>query len=231
MRLGVGRLVALIAAIAMLAFVGGCGSLVQGGGQEQQGGSGQQQEQQQGQQGGEDTQQQEQQASGGETTQEQQGGEQGAQAPEDPTLSLSIPSLNKNIENIPTGRGDDEQLLTDNAAIHVFPTGFPWQEGANTYLAGHVEGYPGTPSYKAFEGLRELQNGDEIIITDANGTEYTYEVFEGRVIDPTDTSVLDPVPGRSIVTLQTCEIVEVNPDGTPNYSDTERYIVQGELVS
>ncbi|WP_162924373.1 sortase [Rubrobacter indicoceani] len=219
MHLRTGRFAAALVALVFMVVLGGCGSLVQGGGGDSGGGE---------QQGGGQTEGQ-----GGDQAPEetQQGGEQAAEVPEDPTLSLSIPSINKNIDDIPTGRGDDVQLLIDNAAVHVYPTGFPWQEGANTFLAGHVEGYEGTPSYKAFDGIQQLQNGDEIIVTDANGTDYTYQVYNTEIVQPEDVQILDPVPGQSIVTLQTCEIVELNPDGTPNYSDTERFIVQGELVS
>jgi len=152
-----------------------------------------------------------------------------AEPADDPTLSLSIPKLDKEIEEIPTGRGDDTQLLEENAAVHLLYTGFPWQKVANVYLAGHVEGYEGTPSYKAFEGLKTLENGDEMIVTDANGTEYSYEVYEKKVVRPTDVEVLDRVPGKNIVTLQTCELVNVDENGNPDYSNTERLVVHGEL--
>lgn len=237
MRLGLGKFAAILAVLAFVVALGGCGSLVQGGGGEgDQGSSGQSGEGQseggsaeggsaEGGSAGEASQ------PSGEQSAPQGGDEAAGGVPTDPTLSLTIPSIDKTIEGIPTGRGDDVQLLTDNAAVHVYPTGFPWQEGANTFLAGHVEGYEGTPSYKAFDGIQNMQNGDEIIVTDANGTDYTYEVFNTQITTPEDVQILDPVEGRSIVTLQTCEIVNINPDGTPDYSNTERFIVQGELVS
>ncbi|MDQ3304298.1 MAG: class E sortase [Actinomycetota bacterium] len=152
-----------------------------------------------------------------------------AEVPEDKTLGLTIPKLDKEIEGIPTGRGDDTQLLEDNAAVHLLYTGFPWQRVANVYLAGHVEGYEGTPSYKAFEGLKTLENGDEVIVNDADGKEYVYEIYEKRVVQPTDVEVLDRVPGKNIVTLQTCELVNVDENGNPDYSNTERLVVRGEL--
>lgn len=160
-----------------------------------------------------------------------------AEVPEDTALGLSIPKLDKQFENIPTGRGDDTQLLRDNAAILVeyptvngdFASWYPWERGGNVYLAGHVEGYEGTPSYKAFAGVKTLENGDEIIVTDANGTRYTYGVYEKKVVRPTDVEVLNPVPGKNVVTLQTCEIVNFDENGNPDYSNTERLIVRGEL--
>lgn len=152
-----------------------------------------------------------------------------AKAPADNTLSLSIPKLGKQIDSIPTGRGDDAQLLTNNAAVHLLYTGFPWEKVANVYIAGHVEGYQGTPSYKAFAGLKTLENGDDLVVTDANGQQYTYKVYEKRVVQPTELNVLNPVPGKNIITLQTCEIVNQTPNGAPDYSNTERLIVRGEL--
>lgn len=158
-------------------------------------------------------------------------------APEDKTLGLTIPKLDKDFDNIPTGLGNNTQLLKDNAAVHIrYPTtsgematGWPWQKVANVYLAGHVEGYEGTPSYKAFDGLKTLENGDEIIVSDADGKEYTYEVYETKIVPPTEVEVLNPVPGKNIVTLQTCEIVNVDADGNPDYSNTERFIVRAEI--
>jgi sortase A len=66
-----------------------------------------------------------------------------------------------------------------------------------------------------------LENGDEVILTDANGTRYTYQVFKKVVVAPTDYHVTQPVAGKSVVTLQTCTL--------PDYS--ERLIVQAELTS
>jgi sortase A len=219
------NLVMTLAALALLAALAGCGSFVQTGGgqqesQQRENGSNEQdrqaeQTQQTPTQGNEET--------GG-------GQENSAEVPEDETLGLSIPKLDKNFEDIPTERGDDTQALIDNAAVHLLYTGFPWEEVANVYLAGHVEGYEGTPSYNAFAGLDTLENGDEIVVTDANGKEYTYEVFEKVQVAPTAVEYLDPIPGRNIVTLQTCELVNVLPDGTPDYSNTDRLIVRGELV-
>ncbi len=205
----------LLSAFTLMVALTACNSLVQSGGGGAEGGGNQPEETQQTPtQGNEDT----------------GGGGAAANAPEDETLGLSIPKLDKDFENIPTERGDDTQALTDNAAVHLLYTGFPWEEEANVYLAGHVEGYEGTPSYKAFEGLGTLENGDEIVVTDAEGTEYNYEVFEKVQVAPTAVEYLDPLPGRNIVTLQTCELVNVKPDGTPDYSNTDRLVVRGELV-
>ncbi len=141
--------------------------------------------------------------------------------PEDETLKLTIPKMGR-VEDatIPSTAGDDEQALKDYAAIHLEGTGFPWEEEANVYLAGHRLGYPNTDSFLAFWDLDALENGDEVTVTDADGKDYTYRVFEEFVVGPTDVQVIEPVPGKNILTLQTCTL--------PDYS--QRLIVQAELV-
>ncbi len=144
-----------------------------------------------------------------------------AGAPDDSTMELTIPEMQR-VHEVPVydGPATDEAALHDGA-LHVRETGFPWQTGANVYIAGHRLGFPGTKSYLVFWDLDKLENGDEVILTDADGTRYTYQVFRTFVVDPGDYSVTQPLPGKSIVTLQTCTL--------PDYS--QRLIVQAELTS
>ena len=142
--------------------------------------------------------------------------------PQDKSLAVTVPKMDRVEDStVPDAAGDDEEALGDYAAIHLKGTGFPWQEEANVYLAGHRLGYPNTDSFLAFWDLDELQNGDEVFVEDADGAEYTYRVFDSFVVNPDDTWVTDPVPGRNILTLQTCTL--------PDYS--QRLIVQAELIS
>ena len=142
--------------------------------------------------------------------------------PEDKTLTVTIPKMTR-VENasVPYTSGDDEPALKEHAAIHLEGTGFPWQAEANVYLAGHRIGYPGYSSFLAFYDLDKLENGDEVLVTDANDTTYTYRVFKTFVADPSDLSITEAVPGRNVVTLQTCTL--------PDYA--QRLIVQAELVN
>jgi sortase A len=142
--------------------------------------------------------------------------------PEDKTLTLTIPKMS-HVENasVPYTSGDDEPALKEHAAIHLDGTGFPWQPEANVYLAGHRIGYPGYSSFLAFYDLDKLEKGDEVMVTDANDTTYTYRVFKTFVADPSDLSVTETVPGRNVVTLQTCTL--------PDYA--QRLMVQAELVN
>lgn len=146
--------------------------------------------------------------------------EASAQGPQSKMLKLTVPKMSElDGDEVPTGRGDVEALFKNYAGVHLLGTGFPWEEEANVYIAGHALGYEGTPSWQAFNDLTTLENGDEIILEDADGKEYTYEVFNTIVTEPTDLSVLEPIEGKNIVSLQTCTL--------PDYTD--RVIVQGEL--
>ncbi len=152
-----------------------------------------------------------------------QGNEETTEAagPEDKTLKLTVPAMSR-IENdeIPSTTGDDEAKLKEYAAIHLEGTGFPWQDEANVYIAGHRLGFPNTESWLTFWDMNKVDVGDEVYVTDADGTRYTYKVFKEFTVGPSDTSVTNTEPGRNILTLQTCTL--------PDYS--QRLIVQAELT-
>ncbi len=140
--------------------------------------------------------------------------------PQDKTMKLTVPKMAE-IKNdtIPTGLGTNDALFRDYAGVHLKRTGFPWQETANVYIAGHRIGFPGTNSDMAFYDLEDLQEGDTFYLTDSEGRQYNYEVFKKLVVPPTDLSVLKPIKGKNIVSLQTCTL--------PDYAD--RVIYQAEL--
>jgi sortase A len=142
--------------------------------------------------------------------------------PEDKTLKLTVPEMAR-IKNdtVPYAGGTDEDALRNNAGVHLRGTGFPWQRQANVFIAGHRLGYPGTDSWLAFWDLNKLEIGDEIFVSDSTGRRYVYQVFKDFVVDPKDVSVIRPLKGRNIVTLQTCTL--------PDYS--RRLIVQAERVA
>ena len=145
-----------------------------------------------------------------------------ASGPKDKTLKLTVPKMAQIEEDtVPTVPGTNVQALGNHAAIHLAGTGFPWDEEANVYMAGHRLGYPRTDSFLAFFDLNELEQGDEVYVTDASGTKYTYEVFKEFTVSPTDLSVTDPVSGKNVLTLQTCTL--------PDYS--QRLIIQAELTN
>lgn len=137
--------------------------------------------------------------------------------PEDKTLYLTVPKLG--LENVPVFDSIEEEKLKEST-IHVPATGFPWQDGANVYIAGHRLGYPDTDSFYVFYDLDKLVEGDEVSVEDAAGDEYVYRVTEQKVVPGDNVEVMNAVPGESIITLQTCTL--------PDYVD--RIVVQGELV-
>jgi sortase A len=203
------NLILILAVLAMVVVLGACAALEQSSND-------------QGDQGG-----QAQQETPEKQVAPQQGaqGESGEQAaavepPSNEMMKLTVPKMER-IENdeIPTGLGTDETLFHDYAGVHLKHTGFPWEEEANVYIAGHRLGYEGTDSYLAFWDLNKLEDGDEFYITDSEGRKYTYVVFKKFIATPDNLSVLYPVEGKNIVTLQTCTL--------PDY--TNRLLVRGEL--
>ncbi|QIN81595.1 sortase [Rubrobacter tropicus] len=151
-----------------------------------------------------------------------QGNEETTQAgPQDTTLKLTVPAMSRvEDDEIPSTTGDDEAKLKEYAAIHLEGTGFPWQDEANVYIAGHRLGFPNTESWLTFWDMDKVSVGDEVFVTDAEGTEYTYKVFKEFTVGPSDTSVTNAEPGKNILTLQTCTL--------PDYS--QRLIIQAELT-
>ncbi len=141
-------------------------------------------------------------------------------APKNETLSLTVPKMSR-VKNVPvyTAAADNNAAL-DEGAIHVRGTGFPWDEEANVYIAGHRLGYPNTGSFLVFYDLHRLINRDNVVLRDADGRRYLYKVFNEFVVEPSQTEVTEPAAGKNIVSLQACTL--------PDYS--KRLIIQAELV-
>jgi sortase A len=142
--------------------------------------------------------------------------------PENKMLRMTIPKLAQiRNDTVPYSESDDKNAFHDHAAVHLRGTGQPWDRHANVYIAGHRLGFPGTDSWLAFWDLNALRNGDMIYLRDADGKRYAYEVFKKFIVGPNAVRVTRPLPGRNIVSLQTCTL--------PDYS--ERLIVQAQKVS
>jgi sortase A len=206
------NLILIFAALATVVVLAACGSSGQSGGED----------------GSQDQAQQEQQK---ETPDEQVAPQQGAQEdsgdeqasvepPSNDMMKLTVPKMEQiKDDEIPTGLGTDETLFHDYAGVHIKHTGYPWEEEANVYIAGHRLGYEGTNSHLAFWDLNKLEEGDEFYITDSEGRQYTYVVFRKYVTTPDNLRVLAPLEGKNIVTLQTCTL--------PDYKD--RLLIRAEL--
>lgn len=144
--------------------------------------------------------------------------------PETPTpstndLYLTVPKMGL-YDNYVANGVDDATLY--NGAGKTPESAYPWDGNANPYIAGHVLGYSGTGSYMQFAALPSMTYGDEILLSDVNGTTYTYQVTEILTVDISENWVTAPIPGKDMVSLQTC----INP---PAYD--LRYVVRGERVA
>ena len=142
-------------------------------------------------------------------------------------LWMSIPAIGL-YDNYVTNSGAHSAM--DNGAIKLPETAFPWQDNANTYIAAHRLGWPGTASHHQFYDLPLLAEGDVIYLGDVNGTTYTYEVTGFKEITPDETWVTAPQPGRDMVSLQTC-IENFGDYWTMGPNWYVRYIVQADRVS
>lgn len=88
--------------------------------------------------------------------------------------------------------GVDSRTLR-RAVGHVPGTALPGEPG-NAALAGHRDTF--------FRALEDVRAGDRILVETPSGP-FEYVVRDTRVVEPTDVSVLDPTPERTL-TLVTC---------------------------
>ena len=148
------------------------------------------------------------------------GGAAAADVSRDTALTLTVPKMDR-VRDVPvTDAAADDEAALRAGALHVEDTGFPWQGEANVYIAGHRLGFPRTKSFLVFWDLNTLRRGDRVLLEDSDGTRYVYRVFDRKVVPPDRVSVTEPIPGKNIVSLQTCTL--------PDYS--ERLVVRAELA-
>ena len=141
--------------------------------------------------------------------------------PSGAVMTLSAGALG--LHDVPVKSSASGRVL-DGGVVHLPDTSLPWdggEGGKNVYLAGHRLGWPGTGSHRVFYRLDELRRGDWIVLKDARGRKYRYRVTGSSVVSPGDSWVKDPVPGRDMLTLQTC---------TPIPSFEKRLIVRANRV-
>lgn len=93
------------------------------------------------------------------------------------------------------------------------PTG-----GDNTHTV--LTGHRGLPNQKFFSDLDKMQKGDHFYMHIMNQT-LAYEVYDIRVIEPTDVDDLMIEDGKDLATLVTC---------TPYGVNTHRLLVMGKRV-
>ncbi len=119
---------------------------------------------------------------------------------------IRIPSIDL---NMPLVEGTTDTDIAVSAG-HMIGTAYPDQIG-NCVIVGH-RGYS---RGRLFNRLDEMKSGDEII-TKVSGVETTYVVYETKVVEPTDTSVINQTDDYKVLTLITC---------TPLYSSDYRIVI------
>ena len=135
-------------------------------------------------------------------------------------ITVSIPKLG--LEDIAVPSADSQVALDREGIIHLENTGMPWQENSNTVVVGHALGYMRTKVPYVFYELDKMEPGDEIIVKNLAGEEFTFKVYDLLTVRPEDYWVTYPVPSKTVISLQTC---------TPIPAFDKRLIVRGELVS
>lgn len=141
-----------------------------------------------------------------------------------------------NLKSSESGKKEDEKGVIGTINIPKMELKAAISEGVDLetlkYAVGHFRGTPlpeekgnfclaGHRSYtygEFFNRLDELEIGDIIIVETHTGT-YKYGVYEKKIVDPNEISILDNSKS-SIITLVTC---------TPIRIATHRLIIKGKL--
>ena len=142
------------------------------------------------------------------------------------TPEVIIPKINVQIPVVYNIHTTNENVIENDlegGVIHFPTTALPGQLG-NAAFFGHSSNNIFNPGkYKfAFVLLHTLVNGDTFYLT-YNHTLYVYKVISHFIVNPNDTTVLNPVKGQqATATLITCD-----PPGT----SINRLIVIGKQIS
>jgi len=117
---------------------------------------------------------------------------------------------------LPIYHGVSTEVL-EKGVGHLPASSFPIQgEGNHAVLTGHT----GLPSASLFTDLHKMQEGDLFQVT-VGGTALSYQVDQIKVVLPSETDDLQPVPGEDYCTLVTC---------TPYGVNSHRLLVRGARV-
>lgn len=103
---------------------------------------------------------------------------------------VDIPRLGMSVAIL---QGTTSRMLRLGAG-HIEGTPLPGEFG-NSGIAGHRDTF--------FRALKDIRQNDEIRIQTATGL-FRYDVDWVKVVEPSDTTVLEPLPSGSTLTLVTC---------------------------
>ncbi|MDF1616472.1 class D sortase [Petrocella sp. FN5] len=127
--------------------------------------------------------------------------------------AVAILEIDKIGIKLPVAEGVD--LATLKFAVGHMPETAALGSIGNAVVAGHRSHSFGT----YFNRLNEVEIGDTIKVT-TGGQTYIYEVYETRIVEPDDLSVLRGSSNHKVITLITCH---------PLYTSTHRLIVHGVI--
>lgn len=127
--------------------------------------------------------------------------------------AIAVISINKIDVKLPVANGLDLETL--KYAIGYMPSSGKFGEIGNAVLAGHRSHTYGV----FFNRLDELEIGDEIVI-DTDNKEYVYTVYEKKIVEPDDVSVMRGSSKFKVITLITCD---------PIIGATHRLIIHGVI--
>ncbi len=109
---------------------------------------------------------------------------------------IEIPSQNL---KYPITEGQEE--INFKVGVGHKPGSAAIGELGNCFLGAHRGGIYGT----MFKNIDKLKNGDKVILTDMNGTKYTYVVYDMFHVNANETWVIDDTKEGAVVSLMSCE--------------------------
>jgi sortase A len=115
---------------------------------------------------------------------------------------LKIPAIGA---DLPIYHGTSDEVL-DKGVGHLEGTALPvGGTGTHAVLTAHR----GLVSAELFTRLDEVAVGDSFSM-EILGDVFVYQVVDTRVVDPSETQLLNPVAGADLVTLVTCTPLGIN---------------------
>ncbi|HEV7454708.1 MAG TPA: sortase [Candidatus Saccharimonadales bacterium] len=135
-----------------------------------------------------------------------------------PKINVELPF----ITGTSTNEADIENTL-ENGVAHYPSTALPGQLGNAAFFGHSSNNIFNKGRYKfAFVLLHEMEPGDIFYLTN-NGKVYTYKIFQKKVVEPSETWVLNPVEGHAATAI----LITCDPPGTSKH----RLVVWGDQVS
>lgn len=144
----------------------------------------------------------------------------------DPSPQIIIPKINVQVPavyDVPTIEEADVQLGLERGIVHYVTTSTPGEKGNSVFFGHSSSNILNRGRFKyAFVLLGWLEVNDTFYIQ-KGGVRYVYKVFQKKVVNPTDVSVLDPVVGHpATATLITCD---------PPGSNIKRMVITADQIS